>query len=185
MQKLRELIQKDQTNNKGLSLSVEEEKRIQQQNEMNQKRQSQKIPIETIGSYTQQKHNIPVVKEKLIIDTKKANLNYIHFFETGSRIIHIYNMENGTHVTRTLKCDPIPFYHKSIQTSDSTVFLSGGKLSTSKMAKRNQSLWIYNIKKDVFRVGARNLKPRSSHTLVEHKGFLYIIGGFNETNFER
>ena len=81
--------------------------------------------------------------------------------------------------TRNLKCDPIPYYHKSVQTSDSTLFLSGGKHSTSRVSKRNQSLWVYSISKDLFKIASTTLKPRSSHTLVEHKRFLYIIGGFN------
>lgn len=85
----------------------------------------------------------------------------------------------GKLFSHDLKCDKIPYYHKSIQTSDSTIFLSGGKLGISKSAQRNQRLWIYNIKKNVLKIGPHTLKPRSSHTLVEHKGYLYIIGGFN------
>lgn len=62
--------------------------------------------------------------------------------------------------------DPIPFYHKSVHTSDSSLFVSGGKINTNKNSRRNTQLWTYNIIKDNFRVVARNLKPRSSHSLV-------------------
>ena len=73
----------------------------------------------------------------------------------------------------------IPFYHKSVQSYDSTLYLSGGKLTSQKNSKRNTNLWSYNIKNDSFRISARNLKPRSSHSLLEHDGYLYIMGGFS------
>ena len=124
-------------------------------------------------------------KDRLPINPNKE-LKYVHYYEIGSYNLHLYNLAEGVFETRKLKMpEPVPFYHKSVQVSDGTIFLSGGRNSMGKTARRNTFLYSYSIVKDVFKIAQKGLKPRSSHSLVEHKGLLYIVGGFSEHNYER
>ena len=183
MQRLNELVQKD--TNKNISLKPEQERKIEEQNIAKRQFQEKILKVED-DQKGGPSLNIPSqIMEKLPVNPEHE-LRYVHYFEINSYNLHLYNLVEGIFEVRRLKLpERIPFYHKSVQTSDSVLFLSGGRTNTGKTGRRNTSLISYNIMKDTFKIHMNNLKPRSSHSLVEHKSHLYILGGFSETNFER
>ena len=110
-----------------------------------------------------------------------TNEPFLHFFETGSRNLHILMLDKISErvkwqIVRLNIMFNIPTFHKSIFLRNGAIFITGGSLDNEKLNKIFQY-----ANQDLIEVGSL-LCPRSSHCIASIGSKIFIVGGFTIGN---
>mmetsp|Transcript_6968 Transcript_6968/g.12711 ORF Transcript_6968/g.12711 Transcript_6968/m.12711 type:complete len:471 (-) Transcript_6968:1245-2657(-) len=107
---------------------------------------------------------------------------YLHWFEWGKSQLHLKNVESRVNITLHLRDFIVPFYSRSICLNDGSIFLSGGRPSTTDFGVRECFLISYVSSQITITKMPLMTHGRSNHALAVLDGNIFAIGGCNHRN---
>lgn len=106
----------------------------------------------------------------------------LHFFECGSENLHLIDLPSLNRRCIPLKSFIVPHFHNSLLLSNGEIWLTGGSFDDTE--RKNTAISKYNTVKGVFEGKVGQVQERSSHSSIEHNGFLYLMGGYGAEDTE-
>lgn len=112
---------------------------------------------------------------------------FLHFFEVTNSTLHLIDITSlresqAAHwQTIPLAIDfQIPSFHRTVATEDGNIFVLGGTILDD--LRRSKLIYQYDPAKHTLKSVAELAVPRSSHSVLCHRGIVYIVGGMTDND---
>lgn len=116
-------------------------------------------------------------------ESPSYEINFLHYFQEGSKKVHFMNLDRKVMVWETIDLDigfEIPLFSSTLAARRDVVMLAGGIENARKTTQGN--VYIFNMPtKSLLKVGEM-IEARNNFAMVRLKDKIYAVGGCNDKN---
>lgn len=110
---------------------------------------------------------------------------FLHFFQVSNSTLHLIKI-NDIKQSQPIRWDVIPLninfsvpsFHRTVATESGNIFVIGGTVVQN--MKKSKAIYQYDPMNQTLNQVSQLIIPRSSHSVVSHKGLVYITGGMTD-----